>query len=339
MTTAMRRRALILGASGQDGFYLTRSLQADGWEVIAVVRGNDAVQMLPELDGVTYLSCDLTQPAALMRIIDSVAFDHAYNLAGLSSVKACWSDPRTCHEVNAAVAIQIMSLIHSKILRTGSDIRLFQASSAEMFGCTHTPHSEATPMKPINPYGVAKLAAHREVIHFREEFGHHFVAGIMNCHESPLRPARFVSRRISQGVAAIACGRASELSLGNVAAVRDWGHALDYVLAMRLMLDADTPADYVVSTGVGRSIMDLVDAFAASAGLGNDRAWLAYDHSAARPADIPTLVGDSSRIHLDLEWQPRITFEQLVAEMLNHDLARLRGQPRGTQEFHMFGSL
>ena len=149
----------------------------------------------------------------------------------------------------------------------------------------------------------------------------------------------FVSRRSCRGIAAIACGRASGLSLGNVAAVRDWGHALDYVLAMRLMLDADTPADYVVSTGVGRSIKDLVDAFAESAGLSSDRAWLASDHLAARPADIPALIGDSSRIRLDLGLQPRITFQQLVNEVLSHDLARLRGQPEKIGDLQMFENL
>lgn len=321
MTGAVPGRALILGVGGQDGFYLTRELLSLGWQVIGVARSPRSLPRLPDHPRARYEACDLVDEAHLRRVIDNIEFDHVYNLMGYSSVADSWANPELSHAVNSKLACRTMAMVHAKITATRRDIRLFQASSAEMFGdCGRQRHSESTPMKPVSPYGKAKLSAHQAARAYRLDFGHHFVGGILNSHESPLRPSRFVTRKISRATAAIIRGQGSVTRLGNVDAVRDWGHASDYVSAMVLMMTAAIPDDYVIGSGTGRSVSELVGAFLACAGVDDTEKWFTANEEAVRPADASTLVGDARRIRFELGWQPQISFQHMLEEMLSHDL-------------------
>lgn len=322
MTRATQGHALVLGAGGQDGVYLTRSLLRQGWRVTGVVRDARAAARLHSLPRADYVACDLTHTEDLRRVIDAVPADHVYNLAGFSSVAESWRNRVACHEVNAVVACNTMAIVHSKMQQTGSEIRLFQASSGEMFGAHGSrPRSESMPMKPLTPYGAAKMTAHLEAQRYRTLHGHHFVSGILYNHESPLRPARFVTRKVSLAAAAIARGQGSAIPLGNVDTVRDWGHASDYVEAMVLMMATSAPDDYVIASGIGRSVIEMARAFLSAAGIADTDDWIRADAEPRRPIDLQAMVGDPRRIRTRLGWEPRISFERLVEEMVAHDVA------------------
>ncbi len=329
-----RRRVLITGVTGQDGGYLAEQLLAGGDEVIGAVRSQDAAFAqaagLAHLEGrVPLLPMDLLDAASIRRAVDEAAPDEIYHLAAPTFVPDSWEDPS---EVMAAIATGTATLL-AAAGALGDGVRVLVAASSEIFGDAGvSPQSESSPMRPRSPYGVAKLAAHGLVGALRAHHGRFLVSAITYNHESPRRPERFLPRKVSAGVAAIAAGQAETLTLGSLDAVRDWSHARDVVAGMVLALRHDEPGDYVFASGAGRTVGDLVDAAFAAAHVsrtlpdGRDR--VAVDPRFVRPPEEWAPIGDPSRARDVLGWVPQTTFEQLVAEMVEADLGRLGVAPR-----------
>jgi GDPmannose 4,6-dehydratase len=325
-----RRRVLITGVTGQDGGYLAERLLADGDEVIGAARrpqGAFERAGLARLQGrVALLELDLLDPASIRRAVAEAEPDEIYHLAAPTFVPDSWEDPT---EVMAAIGGGTATLLAAAGAR-GDDVRVLVATSSEIFGDAGvSPQSESSPMRPRSPYGVAKLAAHGLVGTLRARHDRFLVSAIAYNHESPRRPERFLPRKVSAGVAAIAAGRAETLTLGDLRAVRDWSHARDVVEGMVLALRHNEPGDYVLASGVGRTVGDLVAAAFAAAGVarvaadGRDR--VQVDQRLVRAPERWPPVGDPSRARDVLGWEPRVSFEQLVAEMVAADLARLGG--------------
>lgn len=324
-----RRRVLITGVTGQDGGYLAERLLADGDEVIGAARAADgaftAANGLAQLEGrVPILAMDLLDPGSIRRAVAEAAPDEIYHLAAPTFVPDSWEDPS---EVTAAIATGTATLL-AAAGSLGDGVRVLVAASSEVFGDAGvSPQSEESPMRPRSPYGVAKLAAHGLVGTLRAHHERFLVSAITFNHESPRRPERFLPRKVSAGVAAIAAGRAETLTLGDLRAVRDWSHARDIVDGMVRALRHGEPGDYVFASGVGRTVGDLVDAAFAAAGVsrtlpdGRDR--VEVDPRFVRPPERWPPVGDPSRAREVLGWVPRTSFEQLVAEMVDADLERL----------------
>lgn len=313
-----RGRAFITGISGQDGSYLAERLLAEDVEVHALA--HDA-EPLPDVPGVELHRGDLTAVDEVRALLIDLAPDEVYNLAALSSVARSWEEPDLTARVNGLAAA---ALLESALLvqeKQGRPVRFVQASSAEIFGePDRSPQDESTAVRPVNPYGAAKAYAHLMVdVYRRREL--HAVSAILYNHESPRRPDQFVTRKITSTVAAIAQGRAGVLALGNLDARRDWGWAPDYVDAMVRAARADVARDYVVATGVGRSVRDFVAAAFARAGVSDWEPLVVVDPEFVRPADPTELVGDATRARTELGWSPTVEFDELVGRMVDADLA------------------
>jgi GDPmannose 4,6-dehydratase len=319
------RRALVTGVSGQDGSYLAELLVAQGYDVTGVVR-DPVDRERPALAGVrdriSFVEGDLLAPQTLVDALSAVRPHELYHLAAPTFVPASWEDPR---EVLEAIAGGTAVLLGGA-RRLDPDVRVFVATSSEVFGdAGESPQDERSPMRPRSPYGVAKLAAHGLVGALRERFGSFFVSGLLFNHESPRRPERFLPRKVTRGAAAIALGLEDALVLGDLDAVRDWSHAADVMRGAWLSLQAAAPADYVFASGVGRTVGDLVDAALAAAGVeGGRERWVRVDPEFVRPPEPVAPVGDPSRARDVLGWQPEISFEAMIAEMVAADLAELR---------------
>ncbi|KQQ22801.1 GDP-mannose 4,6 dehydratase [Rathayibacter sp. Leaf299] len=308
--------ALVTGASGQDGGYLVERLLEDGWDVSALVRGDDSA--LPS--AVRPFEGDLRDAAGLGRIVAEAAPDTVFHLAGLSSVALSWQEPVLTAEVTGTAVAALLEASLSLQESSGRAVRFVQASSSEIFGAaTENPQTESTPIRPVSPYGAAKAFAHLLVGVYRGR-GLHASSGILYNHESPRRPDAFVTRKITAGVAAIAVGAASELSLGNLDVRRDWGWAPDYVDALVRASRADEAGDYVIATGVSHSVREFVAAAFAAAGIDDWEHLVVLDPRFARPVDAPEMRGDASRARSVLGWQPTVAFEEIVARMVAHDL-------------------
>jgi GDPmannose 4,6-dehydratase len=328
-----RRRVLITGVTGQDGGYLAERLLADGDEVIGAVRAADggfarAYGLAHLEDHVPLLAMDLLDPASIRRAVAETEPDEIYHLAAPTFVPDSWEDPS---EVTAAIATGTATLL-AAAGALGDRVRVLVAASSEIFGDAGvSPQSESSPMRPRSPYGVAKLAAHGLVGTLRAHHDRFLVSAITYNHESPRRPERFLPRKVSAGVAAIAAGQAETLTLGDLRAVRDWSHARDVVAGMVLALRHEEPGDYVFASGMPRTVGDLVDAAFAAADIartlpdGRDR--VEVDPRFVRPPERWPPVGDASRARQVLGWRPQTSFEQLVAEMVHADLERLRDAP------------
>jgi GDPmannose 4,6-dehydratase len=319
----MSRRVLITGVTGQDGGYLAERLLAGGDEVVGTAQRPDgalAAAGLPQLeDRVELLTMDLRDPDSIRRAVAEAAPDEVYHLAAPTFVPDSWDDPS---EVCAAIATGTAALL-AAAGRLGDGVRVLVAASSEVFGDAGvSPQREVSPMRPRSPYGVAKLAAHGLVGALRAHHGRFLVSAITYNHESPRRPERFLPRKVSAGVAAIAAGRAETLTLGDLRAVRDWSHARDVVAGMVLALRHDEPGDYVFASGVGRTVDELVDAAFAAAGVAREGR-VEVDPRFVRPPEPWPPVGDASKAREMLGWEPRVSFEQLVAEMVAADLERL----------------
>ncbi len=318
----MSRRALITGITGQDGSYLAELLLEKGYEVTGVVRRSSApnlwrVQHL--LDRISLVPADLLDQLSLIRVVSAVRPHEFYNLAAMSFVPASWDQPMLTGEFNAQGVTRILEAIR----QVDSEIRLYQASSSEMFGkVREVPQTEGTPFYPRSPYGVSKVFAHYITVNYRESYNLFAVSGILFNHESPRRGLEFVTRKVSDGVARIKLGLADSLSLGNLDAHRDWGFAGDYVRAMWLMLQQDQPEDFVVATGNSHSVRDLVEVAFRCVGLEWQR-YVKLDPALLRPAEVDHLIGDATKAKTRLGWQPSIDFERLVSMMVEADLARL----------------
>jgi GDPmannose 4,6-dehydratase len=323
----MTRRALITGITGQDGAYLAKFLLDKEYDVFGLVRRSSHFQIadhrlrwLKIADKVHLVDGDLGDFSSICRAIADTEPDEIYNLGAQSFVTSSWNQPILTGQTTALGVTNMLEAI--RVFRPGA--RFYQASSSEMFGKVREPRqSETTPFYPRSPYGVAKLYGHWITVNYRESFGLHASAGILFNHESPLRGLEFVTRKVSDGVARIKLGLAKELRLGNIDARRDWGHAADYVRAMWLMLQQDTPDDYVVGTGRTVSVGEMARAAFAYAGLDID-AHLAIDPTLRRPAEVDILCAQPAKAKAVLGWQHTVSLEDMIAEMVEADLVRLR---------------
>jgi GDPmannose 4,6-dehydratase len=314
-------RALVTGVTGQDGSYLVELLRARGDEVVGLVRDPDTE---PVPAGVAVIRGDLLDPASLRAALLEAAPDELYHLAAPTFVPASWADPT---ETVAAIAGATAALL-AAALAAPQRPRIWVSTSSEVFGdAGETPQHERSPMRPRSPYGVAKLAAHGLVGALREHHGLFACSGLTYNHESPRRPPHFVPRKITRGAAAIALGLEDELTLGDLGAVRDWSHAEDVMRAAVLALGAADPGDYVIASGRGRTVGDLVDAAFAHVDL-EPSAHVRIEPAFVRPPEPTTLVGDPTKARTELGWEPRHSFESLVAEMVDADLAELRASRR-----------
>lgn len=321
--------ALITGVTGQDGAYLAQFLLERGYQVVGLMRRSASADVIGErlrwlgiLNEVRLVDGNMTDLASLIRVVQQGRPDEVYNLAAQSFVATSWHQPLLTGSVTALGAANLLEAL--RIARPQA--RFYQASSSEMFGrAQDAVQSERTPFYPRSPYAVAKLYAHWMTVNYRESFGMHASSGILFNHESPLRGIEFVTRKVTDGVARIKLGLARELALGNLDATRDWGHARDYVRAMWLMLQQNSPDDYVVATGRSVSIRDMVSMAFAAAGL-DWQEFVVTRQDLLRPAEVDRLKGDASKARTKLGWVPTIELETLLGEMVEADLVRHRAR-------------
>ena len=315
-------RALITGITGQDGSYLAELLLEKGYEVFGVVRrtSHHSYERIEHLlDRVAIVAADLLDQHSLTVVLQDTHPDEVYNLAAQSYVPTSWTQPVLTGEFTALGVTRMLEairLVHPQA-------RFYQASSSEMFGkVTETPQRETTRFYPRSPYGVAKVYGHWITVNYRESYGLYAVSGILFNHESPRRGIEFVTRKVSDGVARIKLGMATELRLGNLDAKRDWGFAGDYVDAMWRMLQQPEPRDYVVGTGIAHSVRELVEIAFSHVGL-DWRRHVLQDPRFVRPAEVDLLLADAGRAKAELGWTPRLSFEELVRQMVDEDIRRL----------------
>ncbi len=328
------RRALITGITGQDGSYLTEWLLGRGYEVHGMVRRSSSpclgrlAHLTPESLGVggrvTLHAGDMGDAGGLARLVQEVAPHEVYNLAAQSHVGVSFDQPTYTADVNAVGALRLIEAIRGGQDAIGRQIRFYQASSSELFGrVSESPQTESTPFHPRSPYGVAKLYAHWITVNSRESGWLHGSCGILFNHESPRRGEAFVTRKITRAVARISLGLQKKLSLGNLDALRDWGYAPDYVEAMWLMLQQDDPDDYVIATGETRSVREFCEKAFGRLGL-DYREFIECDPRLFRPAEVDLLCGSPTKARERLGWKPRMTFDGLVATMVDADLELAR---------------
>ena len=317
-----RRRALITGVSGQDGSLLAELLVAEGYDVAGVVRGEldaERPNLAAVRESISLVPGDLTRPRSLHDAVHAVLPHELYHLAAPTFVPASWEHPLDTLSSVATATAAVLEIARG----LEPPPRVWVAASSEVFGdAGESPQGEDAPMRPRSPYGVAKLAALRLVGAYRERYGLHASAGIAFNHESPRRPAHFLPRKVSRGVAAIKLGREEELVLGGLDAVRDWCAAEDVVRAAWLALGHDAPGDYVLASGVGRTVRELVDVAFAHVGLEAER-HVRVDPRLVRAPEETAPVGDPTRAREVLGWRAEVGFEELVGRMVDADLALL----------------
>jgi GDPmannose 4,6-dehydratase len=325
------RKALITGVTGQDGAYLSQFLLNKSYHVAGMIRRSASSDMLGErlrwlgiLGDIELLDGDLNDLSSLIRLMADHKPDEVYNLAAQSFVATSWQQPLLTGQVTGLGAVNVLEALRI----AHPQARFYQASSSEMFGKIRAPkQSETTPFYPRSPYGAAKLYAHWMTVNYRESFGMHASSGILFNHESPLRGIEFVTRHVSDGVARIKLGLASELPMGNLDARRDWGHAKEYVQAMWLMLQQDEPDDYVIATGRTASVREFADLAFGHAGLRAED-YIKQDPARLRPAEVDVLLGDAGKAAQKFGWRAEVTLDQLAAEMVEADLARYHKKAR-----------
>ncbi|MGH1398943.1 MAG: GDP-mannose 4,6-dehydratase [Alphaproteobacteria bacterium] len=339
----MKKTALITGIAGQDGAYLCAFLVRKGYQVHGLVRWDshlgplDGLQRLDKLGLVSDLvklhMGDITDANAVTKLIRDVKPDEIYNLAAMSQVGVSFGTPSSTLDINAKGTLNILDAL--RVLEMERDVRVYQASSSEMFGSAPAPQNETTPMQPCSPYGVSKLAGFHLAKIYRESYKMHISNGILFNHESPFRGEDFVTRKITKAVAMIEAGEQDVLELGNLSSIRDWGYSRDYIEGMWKMLQHPFGDDYVLATGEARSVRDFTRAAFAQIGIdlvfvgkganeqGIDRKTskilVKVDPALYRPNEVNHLLGDASKARKVLNWQPKINFEQLVEIMVNAD--------------------
>ncbi|HXM19288.1 MAG TPA: GDP-mannose 4,6-dehydratase [Candidatus Tumulicola sp.] len=323
----MAKRALITGITGQDGSYLAELLLEKGYTVFGMTRRsstNSFDRIAHIIDKITLLSGDLLDEHSLASALREAKPDEVYNLAAQSFVPTSWAQPVLTAEFTAVGVTRMLEAMRA----VKPDARFYQASSSEMFGkVTETPQNEHTPFYPRSPYGVAKVYGHWITVNYRESYDLYACSGIAFNHEGPRRGLEFVSRKVSDGVARIKLGLAKELRMGNLEARRDWGHAKDYVRAMWLMLQQEKPDDFVIASGRTRSVQELLESAFAHAGL-DWRKFVVTDKQFLRPAEVDVLVGDAGKAKRQLGWEPQISFDSMIAEMVDADIAAVTKQSR-----------
>jgi GDPmannose 4,6-dehydratase len=317
------KRALITGITGQDGSYLAELLLEQGYEVIGVMRRSSTVNIerISHIqDRLTLVSGDLMDEVSLINVLRDYRPQQVYNLAAQSFVQASWSQPVLTGETTALGVTRMLDAIRI----VDSDIRFYQASSSEMFGRVRTvPQNENTSFYPRSPYGVAKVYGHWITVNYRESYNLHASSGILFNHESPRRGLEFVTRKVTNGAARIAAGLDTELRLGNLESQRDWGYAADYVRAMWLMLQRDTPDDFVIASGETHSVRELCEAAFTQVGL-NYENHVVVDAEFIRPAEVDLLVGDATKADRELDWRCEVDFYALVEMMVAADVKSLQ---------------
>ena len=321
----MTKRALITGITGQDGSYLAEFLLTQGYEVIGMIRRSSTVnfERINHIQNdIQFVSGDLLDEASLIGILRDHRPHEVYNLAAQSFVQTSWTQPVFTGETTALSVTRVLNAI--RII--DPDIRFYQASSSEMFGkVQEVPQTETTPFYPRSPYGVAKVYGHWITVNYRESYDLFACSGILFNHESPRRGLEFVTRKITHGVARIKLGIDTELRLGDLDPQRDWGYAADYVRAMWLMLQQDTPDDYVIATGKTHTVRHFCELAFGCVGL-DYRDYVVQDERFMRPAEVDLLVGNASKADEMLGWQPETSFEELVQVMVESDLQLVRSQ-------------
>lgn len=297
-------KAFITGVSGQDGHYLTELLLSNGYEVYGLVRRTTQPAIVPK--GVIVITGDVTDASVIRDVVD-IAPDEIYHLAAMSFVWESFKSPKATFDINAVGTLNMLEA--ARIL----DCKFYQASTSELYGSSPPPQNESTPFHPRSPYGVAKLAAYWLTVNYREAYGLYACNGILFNHESPRRGQEFVTRKVCDYVAG---DFQEKLKLGNLDAIRDWGHAKDYVRGMWLMLQQDKPDDYVLATGKGRSIKELLDVAFDVVGIDTWLSFIEIDESFYRPAEVNSLIGDPSKMEA-IGWEREYTFESMIKEMVH----------------------
>lgn len=325
-------RALVTGITGQDGLYLSELLLGKGYEVFGLIRGqnNPKFQLVREVvPDVKLLTGDLTDLSSLVRAFGQAQPDEVYNLGAISFVAYSWENASLTTDVTGK---GVLNMLEATRLYSGDDaskVRFYQASSSEMFGKVQdVPQRETTLLWPRSPYGVAKVFGHYMTINYRESYGMHASSGILFNHESPRRGPEFVTRKVSQAVARISLGLQSSVTMGNLEARRDWGFAGDYVDAMWRMLQQPVADEYVIATGATHSIRDLLHVAFATVGIDDWEPYVRQDERFMRPAEVDLLIGDASKAKSVLDWEPTVSFDELVRMMVENDIAEQRALSR-----------
>lgn len=320
-----KKIALVTGITGQDGSYLAEFLLEKGYQVYGMVRRSSTsrFERIDHLIGkINLVQGDLLDQLSLISILEKVKPQEVYNLAAQSFVPTSWEQPVLTAEFTAVGVTRMLEAIRL----VDRSIRFYQASSSEMFGkVRETPQNELTPFYPRSPYGVAKVFGHYITVNYRESYNLFACSGILFNHESPRRGLEFVTKKVTDCVAKIKLGLASELRLGNLDAKRDWGYAGDYVKAMWLMQQQPKPDDYVIATGETHSVRELVQVAFDYVGLEWDR-YVKVDKALLRPAEVDLLVGDCARAKAELGWEPTVSFADMIKMMIDADIARLESK-------------
>jgi GDPmannose 4,6-dehydratase len=321
------KKALITGITGQDGSYLSELLLGKGYEVHGIIRRSSSFNTgrimhlfrdVHEPEGRFFLHYgDLTDGSRLEQLVERIAPDEVYNLAAQSHVRISFDEPIYTTNVVALGMLRLLEAIRTVFGK--SHVRFYQASSSEMYGLAPAPQNEKTPFYPRSPYACAKAYAYYQVINYREAYALHASNGILFNHESPRRGETFVTRKITRGIARVLAGKDKKIYLGNLDAKRDWGYAKDYVEAMWLMLQQDTPDDYVIATGQSYSVRDFLNEAASLAGM-NWQDVVEIDQRYFRPTEVDILVGDATKAQKKLGWKPTVSFAELVRLMMKADL-------------------
>jgi GDPmannose 4,6-dehydratase len=315
----MEKRVLISGITGQDGSYLADFLLEQGYKVFGMVRRSsmekfDRIEHIK--DKIEIRQADLLDQYSLIQLIEEIQPQEVYNLAAMSFVPTSWTQPVLTAEFTAIGVTRMLEAIRA----VNPEVRFYQASSSEMFGKVKSiPQNEETPFHPRSPYGVAKVYGHWITVNYRESYGLFATSGILFNHESPRRGIEFVTRKVTYNAAKIKLGLSNELRLGNLDAKRDWGYAGDYVKAMWLMLQQEHPDDFVIATGQTHSVRDLVEIAFSHLDL-DYQEFVVLDETLKRPAEVDLLVGDYSKAKKILDWQPEVSFEELIKKMTDEDI-------------------
>lgn len=315
-------KALITGITGQDGSYIAELLLEKNYQVFGMVRRSsvekfDRIQHIREY--VTLTQGDLTDQSSLDEAIRTIMPDEVYNLAAQSFVPTSWNQPVLTSDITGVGVTRILESIR----KYKPDARFYQGSSSEMFGkVRQTPQNEHTPFYPRSPYGVAKVYGHYITVNYRESYNLFACSGILFNHESERRGLEFVTRKVTNGVARIKKGKASELKMGNLDAQRDWGYAPDYVDAMYRMLQQSEPEDYVIATGIAHSVKYLVETAFGAAGLDWQK-HVVIDPDFLRPAEVDHLIGDATKARQKLDWSPQVPFEEMIRRMVENDIKQV----------------
>jgi GDPmannose 4,6-dehydratase len=326
MTLTSGPTALITGVAGQDGVYLARLLLELGYRVVGTVRPETGPgERSVYLDRVELVPLDQRDRDGFAATLEAVRPDEIYNLAGFTSVGASWRNAELVTETNGLAVVRILEELLRYRDRHGTAPKYFQPSSSEMFGISdQQPQTEGTPHHPRSPYAATKSFAHHLTVNYRESYGLFTCTGTLYNHESPLRGAQFVTRKISRSVAEIALGRRSTVTLGNLDVRRDWGFAADYARVMHLMLQLDQPQDYIVATGQSRQLSEVLSVAFGAIGIDDPAPYVEQDPALMRPADVVDLYGDPTKAREQLDWHPSLEFTEIIEHMVRADMVRLR---------------